>query len=354
MRDLLAGLTRHDLSRRTLLGAGVALAAPAIIGRSRAMADETIILGTWGGDYQRLQMENIEMPLVRKLGISTVADVADELPRAAKIMATRRLPHGQMDVACVQGVQAFALAEAGVLEELTVEKVPNLAHVKPGLGSTTFAPHIWSPQIISYNPDRVKSPPTSFGDLLDAKYNGKVGFPDPNFFYVMMAAGLFSGGSATDFDKAKEVLAKLNGNGLRLYPSTDAGGPPFKTGELDVGVMWLARIAMWQNAGIPVAAAFPKEGCILYVSGMVIPKNAPNKEAAFKYLNAMLDPSAQLGFAEHMGYLPTVTNATLTGKVAAQLALPTPAPKLVLPDYAVTTKALPEIADWWKKSIQHT
>jgi putative spermidine/putrescine transport system substrate-binding protein len=229
-----------------------------------------------------------------------------------------------------------------------------MAKLQPGLGSATFAPHIWSPQIISYNPDRVKTPPTSFGDLLDPKYAGRVGFPDPNFYYVMMAAGLFAGGSSTDFDKAKDVLSKLNGNGLRLYPSTDSAGPPFKTGELDVGVMWLARIAMWQNAGIPVAAAFPKEGCILYVSGMCVPKNAPNKEAAFKYINAMLEPSAQLGFAQNMGYLPTVTDAPLTGKVAQQLALPDPAPKLISPDYPITTKMLPDISDWWKKSIQHS
>jgi putative spermidine/putrescine transport system substrate-binding protein len=342
----------HDfrLTRRSAV-AGL-LAAPAIIRGARA--GETFVLGTWGGDYQRLQMENIELPLVRPLGLESVIDTGDEAPRVAKIMATRRLPRGPLDVACVQAVQAYALGEAGVLEELTPDKVPNLAHVKPGLGTATFAPHIWSPQIVSYAPERVSAPPTGFGDLMDPKYKDKVGFPDGNFFYVMMAAGLYAGGSANDFDKAKEAMTKVNANGLRLYPSTDAGGPPFKTGEIDIGVMWLARISMWQNAGIPVAAAFPKEGCILYVSGMVVPKNAPNKAAAFKYVNAMLDPRAQLGFAEHMGYLPTVDNAPLSGKVAQQLALPDPAPKLVNPDYAVTTKIQPEIADWWKKTIQHT
>jgi putative spermidine/putrescine transport system substrate-binding protein len=341
------------LPRRLVLGAIAApLAAPAII-RS-ASADETFVLGTWGGDYQRLQLENIELPLVRNLGIQSVPDIGDEAPRVAKIMATRHLPRGPMDVACVQAVQAYALGEAGVLEELTVEKIPNLANAKPGLGSPTFAPHIWSPQIVSYSPDRVSPPPTTFGDLMDPKHAGKVGFPDGNFFYAMMAASLYAGGSASDFDNGKQAMLKVNANGLRLYPSTDAGGPPFKTGEIDIGVMWLARIAMWQNAGIPVAAVFPKEGCILYVSGMVVPKNAPNKEAAFKYINAMLDPSAQLGFAAHMGYLPTVNNAMLTGKVAEQLALPDPAPKLITPDFAYTTKIQPEIADWWKKSIQHT
>lgn len=344
---------RDSVSRRTLLAS--ALATPFIIDSTRAHADQTFVLGTWGGDYQRLMMENIEKPLLSKLGIASVADIAnDDTDRKAKILATRRLPRGPMDVACVSAVQGYLLGEAGVLEELTPAKVPNIAHVKNGLATATFAPHIWSPQIISYNPDRVKSPPTSFGELLDSKYKDKFGFPTGNFFYAMMAASLFASGTTTDFAKAREIMTKLNGQGMRLYPTTDAAGPPFKSGELDVGVMWLARIAMWQNAGIPVAASFPKEGCILYVSGMVIPKNAPNKEAAFAYLNAMLEPQAQLGFATNMGYLPTVTNATLTGKVAEQLALPTPAPTLASPDYAVTSKALPDEHDWWQKSIEHT
>ncbi len=136
--------------------------------------------------------------------------------------------------------------------------------------------------MLIYNPDRVKEPPTSFADLLDPKYKGSVGFPDVNAFYVMMAASLYASGTSTDFDKAKELMQKLNANGAASLPSTDAGGPPFKTGEIDVGVMWLARVNMWQNAGIPVKASFPKEGCILYVSGMVVPKNAPNKEGRLR------------------------------------------------------------------------
>jgi putative spermidine/putrescine transport system substrate-binding protein len=340
------------VSRRTLLGA--VLAAPFIIDSTRAHADETFILGTWGGDYQRLMMENIEKPLLGKLGIASVADIApDDTIRASKLIATKRLPRGPMDVACVSAVQGFLLGEAGVLEELTPANVPNIVNVRSGLATATFAPHIWSPQIISYNPERVPSPPTTFGELLDSKYKDKIGFPTASFFYVMMAASLFGTGTTTGFAKAREILTQLNNQGMRLYPSTDAAGPPFKTGELDAGIMWLARVAMWQNAGIPVAASFPKEGSILYVSGMVIPKNAPNKQAAFAYLNAMLEPMAQLGFAEHMGYLPTVTNATLTGKVAEQLALPDPAPKMVAPEYPVTSKALPGETDWWKKSIEH-
>src|SRR5262249_52849665 len=162
----------------------------------------------------------------------------------------------------------------------------------------------------------------SFTDLLDPKYAGKVGAGDQNYLYTLMAAAQSASGNHTDFEAAKALAVKLNANGLRLYPSTDSVATGLSSGEIIVGLMWLARVAMWQNAGVPVKASFPNEGCITYVSGMVVPKNAPDKEAAFAYLNAMLEPSAQKLFAERMGYLPTVDNCTLTGKTAEQLAFP--------------------------------
>ena len=64
-------------------------------------------------------------------------------------------------------------------------------------------------------------------------------------------------------------------------------------------------------------------------------RTRPNKEGAFEYLNAMLDLRRSAASPSKMGYLPTVDERPLTGKVAEQLALPDPPPKLVEPDYAV-------------------
>ena len=117
--------------------------------------------------------------------------------------------------------------------------------------------------------------------------------------------------------------------------------------------MWLARVIMWQNAGIPVRASFQAEGSVLYVSGMVVPKNAANKDAAYHYLDAMLQPASQTRFAERMGYLPTVDDCKLEGKVGEQLAFPTdPAPKLAPPDYDITGSLQAPTSEWWKKNMQ--
>jgi putative spermidine/putrescine transport system substrate-binding protein len=339
------------LSRRLLLGAGAALAAPALLPVAARAASKRIVVGTWGGDYQHLQEINVVEPILTPKGWDIVWAPANEPPRMAQIIAQRMLPRGTLDVAAIEAPGAYRLGKLGLLETLDASKIPNLAHVDPLLRSDFLAPHIYSAQILIYDPKKLTPPPTSFGDLMNPAYKGQIGVPTGNDFYVMMAAAMYAAGNVDAFDKAKPVMEKVNANGLRLYPETDSIGPAFKSGEIELGVMWLARVAMWQNAGIDVAAAFPKEGSVLYVSGFVVPKNAPNKEGAYEYINAILDPSAQRGFAATMGYLPTVDNAPLTGKIATQLAFPTPKPKLVVPDYAFDVKALPEINAWWNATI---
>lgn len=343
--------TGFPLTRRALL-AGAA-ASPFIAGTARA-EDEQMVIATWGGDYANLLRANIDDPLVIPQHIKVVQDLGDEDPRVAKMYAQRRLPRGADDVACLQAVRAYEVEASGLLEKLDVTKVPNMAHVLPNLRTDFYAPHIYSPQVLIYNPNVIKDPPKTFTDLLDPKYKGRVGVGDVNYFYIMMAAALATSGDPTRVNTAdaQALAMKLNTNGLRLYPSTDAIGAGIKSGEIDVGIMWMARVVMWQNAGIPVKASFQNEGSVLYMSGMVVPKNAPNKPAAYKYLNAMLEPSAQRGFAEHMGYLPTVNDAPLTGKIGEQLAMPDPAPKLFMPDYGVLGKLQSDTSEWWKKNMQ--
>jgi putative spermidine/putrescine transport system substrate-binding protein len=338
------------LSRRGVLGAATLLAAPAIV-RTAHAADQCVV-GTWGGDYARLLRENIDDPILKPAGLEVVQDIGDENPRVSKLYAQKKLPRGSLDIACVGALNGYRVTEGELIEPLDATKVPNLKHVPAELRMPAFVPHIYSAQVLVYNPDTVKQPPKTMSDLLDPKWNGKIGMVSTTGSWLLQAASLHESGTTTDFDKAKALMTKIAANGLRLYPETDNLAPAFKSGEIEVGMIWLARSFMWRNGGFPVAGNFPTEGSILYVSGMVLPKNAPDRDAAYRYMNALLEPSAQQGFATHMGYLPTVDNAPLSGAVGEQLAFPQPKPKLVTPDYPVLSKALPDLNDWWLKNIQ--
>ncbi len=339
-------------SRRVVLAGATAAAGLGLI--RPAHAEDQVVIATWGGDYANLLRNNVEEPILKPAGITVVQDIGDEDPRVAKMYAQRRLPRGSADVVCLQAVRAHEVGQAGLLETLDATKVPNLVHVLPNLRASFYAPHIWSPQVLIYNPDKVAAPPVTFTDLLDPKWKGRVGVGDINYMYVMMAAALAATGDVNkvDHEDTRALALKLNSNGLRLYPSTDSIGAGLKSGEIDVGLMWHARVVMWQNAGIPVKASFPKEGSVLYISGMVVPKNAPNKDGAYKYLNAMLTPAAQTRFAERMGYESTVDDTRLEGKIAEQLALPTSGFTMHPPNYEITGKLQGATSEWWKKNMQ--
>ena len=61
-----------------------------------------------------------------------------------------------MDIACVGALNGYRVTEAGLVEELDDKKVPNLKHVPANLRMPAFVPHIYSAQVLVYNPDTVK------------------------------------------------------------------------------------------------------------------------------------------------------------------------------------------------------
>ena len=88
----------------------------------------------------------------------------------------------------------------------------------------------------------------------------------------------------------------------------------------------------------------------MYVSGFVIPKNAPNKEGGYAYMDAMLEKSAQENFAIDMGYNPTVTNATVAPDLQKRIGFtPEEQSRLVDLDYGYIAKNDAAMKEWWDK-----
>ena len=115
-------------------------------------------------------------------------------------------------------------------------------------------------------------------------------------------------------------------------------------------IMWKARGVMWQNAGVPVEIANPKEGIVLYVSELAIAKNAKNKDAAYAYLNAMLEPQPQQEFAKNMGYNPTASNAGLAPDMAARIGFDKSIEdRFMVQDQEYLAQNDPQLQEWWNK-----
>ncbi|WP_052341059.1 ABC transporter substrate-binding protein [Salinarimonas rosea] len=340
-----------ELDRRLFtLGLGTSLVAGAAgMGRARA-ASGRVVVGTWGGDYQGLQQRHIVDPLLTPQGVDVVFDTANDTVRRTKLMSERRLPRGSMDVACLTNAGSYQMAANGVFDEIDEDRVPNLKHVLPKLRTSYSAPHIYTGRVILYNPEIITKAPTSYADLWNPEYAGKVGVIDIQYQTTIESAAMIAGGSLSDYEPGKDKLLELKEMGVRIYPTNEAMAQALASGECAMCIMWQARGNMWKRAGLPIEIAIPEEGVVLYVSDMSVPKNARNKDAAYAYLNAMLDPGPQRAFAEAMGYAPTIDNADLPPELAKEVALPPEVQDSFLvqdQEYLLENDA--QLQDWWNR-----
>jgi putative spermidine/putrescine transport system substrate-binding protein len=342
------------ISRRHLLSAGAGAATMLVSNARLARAESSqVVVGTWGGDYGQLLSDLVDKPILAPKGIEVLQDVANAEPRKTKLLAERQSRRGSMDIACLSDSDHYILDGTDTFEAIDPARISRFDKVFPELRTKTAIPHIYSAQVILYNVNQVKTPPTSWADLWDPKWRGRVGLVDILFPNNTMMAALAGGGSLSNYDPAEKKLMELRSLDAKVYPSNEALAAALKSEEVWLTSMWLARGFMWKKAGIPLSHVVPKEGAVSIVFEASIPRNARNKDAGYSYLDAMLDPKAQVAFADKMGYVPTVSDAVLPEEIAKQVSLSeSDRARLLKPDYKYHTERMQRTLDFWNKEFK--
>ena len=340
-------LSRRDAVKG--LGAAASIGLMPMPG-ARAQAGGRVVVGTWGGDYAKLLNKNVDEPFLKPKGFEVVQDIGDDKVRRTKTTAEQRLPRGTADIQGFSAAQMFEMNEAGALLPIDYSKLSNAANIMPDMKYPYGVGHIYSGKVVVYNPKLITPPPTSYKDGFDPKYGNKLGFIDIQYQFVMLAAALAATGSMAELEKGKELLMAAKKGGARLYPTNEAFAQGLKSEEIAIGLMWKARCVQWQNAGISVDSIAPSEGIMAYVSGFAIPKNAPNKDGAYAYMDAMLEKQAQENFAVDMAYNPTVVNATVADDLKKRIGFTADEVKRLKDiDYAFLAKNDAAMKEWWDK-----
>ena len=311
--------------------------------------DANVVVGTWGGDYQNL-LQKIVNPIT---GVSVVFDTGNAEARLTKLRAEANARRGSMDVALLQDLDMYDASQSGLLEEASDKKTPNLVNIYDQFRTAYSIPHIFSAMVLVYNKEKIATPPVSFNEALDPKYKGRVGFSDILFAANTLFAGLANGGNMSSYDAGTKFLAKLKANDPKVFPSNEAVAAAFKSGEIWISCMWKARALQWQNDGLPLGFVVPKEGAVAVTFEGAVPKSSRNKDGAWKYLNAMMDPKGQVEFAKAMGYAPTVRNAELPADLKARVSFTDDEMKRVFPydsKALITQKSV--VLDYWNKSFK--
>lgn len=215
-----------------------------------------------------------------------------------------------LDVAFVSGQYAQALNEAGLLEPIHPELIPNLVNLYPEAkelsydkGNAFSVPYTWGTTGICYRTDLVKTPPTSWNDILDppADARKKVTMMTTERWLALPAVKALGMSVNTrsdeDLAKVKEKLIAAKPNLLGYDDVTF--GDRLKSGEAVMVEAWDGWCPTTEKN---IAFTVPKEGSDLWVDTMVVLKGSKNKEAAHAFINFILDPEIHSWAARNILY----------------------------------------------------
>jgi putative spermidine/putrescine transport system substrate-binding protein len=346
--------TRSELTRRALIAGLGASALVGSAGGAPAQSGGELTVANWGGDWNDRTVKFIEAPLLESKGVRILRDLSGEPERKTKLLAERNLPRSTIDVSHVGDYMSFELRTQGVWDDIDYSKVPNAATVVENLRSPYFLPWQYSAWVILYNPTKITEKPTSFADLWNPKYAGKVGINNQHYHHNLQIAGLVNGGSMTNFDKIKQSAVDWKkAVQPKIVPTHQQLAAAFKSEEIWIAGNYRARGMQFASEGIPVETANPKEGGIAVIFGACIPKKTRNKAMAHTYLNALLDPKGLGDLVQASFYTPSITNAQVPQGFLQKIAFePADQAKLQFQDFDYMAKNSTTWLEYWDKEFR--
>lgn len=160
-----------------------------------------------------------------------------------------------------------------------------------------FVPWDWGFDSMIVNTDTVQDVPTSWKDLWDPKYRGRIALEDYGEVMVALAAAAwdlpYPDLSDADLETIKEKLRELRPNVKTFWSSASEVIQLMSNGEVDMAYGWPDTYAQVLDAGVNATYIEPEEGRAGWVCGFVVPKTTQHYDLALEYIDASI--SAEVG-----------------------------------------------------------
>lgn len=311
----------HD--RRQLLGTALTLGALQLFpGISQAQA-RRMVFATFTGSWEEAHRA-VLVPAFRKAtnNAEIALDPMLSVDQIAKVKAASANP--PIDIMLHDPGPALVAIKEGLVEPFPVEKSKHygdlIDEAKDPLGPGMFFQTVG----LTYNPETIKTPPTSWADLWDPKFKGKVGITNLNSTLgtgFMVEIARMNGGSETNIDPAFKAMEKLKPSLAAVASNPGSLATLFQQGQIDISPGNFNAIQIMKARGVPVEFVAPKEGAIAFKTTVHIVKNTPHKDLAAALIDAALSPEVQTQLMKSPYLIvPTNGKVAMTGEIAKVLA----------------------------------
>lgn len=272
-----------------------------------------LTVATWG--FSAANLKTLSKDFEDEYGCTVVTDeTSGNSERLNKLTAQKNNP--KIDVALLTDSFANQGNQSGLFDKIdpaVVTNVKNLydfAQTKDNYGPAYSVIRYG----IMYNTDKVKTPPTSYKDLFEDAYKGKVALPDMTSTagpYLLMTLAKDISGNEKDADAAFKFLESKKENVNLWYVTSADVTKAFSTGDIDLALFMDMNMPSLTKSGLNIKWVDPKEGDFSAASTINVVKGSKNAKLAQLYVNYMLSDKVQSQIAGTMNEAPTNKTASV-------------------------------------------
>jgi len=263
-------------------------------------------------------------------------------------------PTGWDLMVITNGSSLDKLLRQNFLVELDHSKLPNFQkNADPAIKNPSYDPGnkytiAWQSGLtaLAYNPKLTKRPITSFNDLFDPAFKGKITmFGDDEDYPTLTMIGMGIDpvtSTEEDWKRAADKMKELRPQ-LREYIDNAGEADVLSSGNAWISMAYSGDIFILNNSGSPdIKFLIPKEGAALWTDNMMIPKGAKHPLDAITYMDYVYRPDVASKLTQYIAYITPVPAAkeqlqaeaakakgedkdTLDGLISSPLVFPSPA-----------------------------
>lgn len=289
-----------------------------------ADTDKELVLYTWENMFPQEVLDGFE----EETGVKIIYSNFDTDETMLEKLSMAK--GGDYDVIIADDYILENVIQEGLAEKLDKTKLSGFENINPLYQGQFYdpndeytVPYGAGIPLIVYDPEMVDIDIKGYADLWDPSLEDSIALV-ANYRVINGITNLMLGKSMNeeDVDSIKETGKKL----LELAPNVrliqdDNTQNALLNGEASVGFLYTSQVtaALAENPDLKVV--YPEEGLGFGIMGMFIPSEAPNKEAAYQFMDYILQPENAAKCTDFIGYYST-------NKAADELVNP----DLVVPD----------------------
>jgi putative spermidine/putrescine transport system substrate-binding protein len=309
------------LDRRSLLGSALTLSAMTLFPQLTRAQARKLVFATFTGSWEEAHRD-VLVPAFRKGGNEVLLDPMLSVDQIAKVTAARNNP--PIDVMLHDPGPALTAIAQDLVEPFPVAQSKHygdlITEAQDPLGPAMFFQVVG----LTYNPEKIKTPPTSWADLWKPEYKGRVGITNMNSTLgtgFMVELARMYGGNESNIEPAFKKINELKPSLAAVAANPGALAALYQQGQIDISPGNFNAIQILKARGVPVEFVAPKEGAIAFKTSVHIVKNSPNKALAALLIDTALSPEVQTRLMQSP-YLvvPTHGKVKMEGEIAKVLA----------------------------------